>query len=169
MPLPLSRSLLALRLIVALLLPDEALAGPPGQPPARLQSGAGDVVDMLEAARPDCTSLACPPRICLDNPAANGSAKGLSNRRSPPPDLLVAPGASACQLLAAVRQTLVLWRMDATTGRMVPALLAPLDLRNKSGRIIFLRWSVEGSTGPAAPPPPRPAAPLPGPPRQEEP
>ncbi|MCO6383061.1 hypothetical protein [Oceanicola sp. 502str15] len=144
--MPLPRTILALRLLVALLLPDTAQTEPLPRPPLQLQSAAGDVVELHEAARPDCTATPCPPRICLENPATNTGPKGLSNRRPPPPDLLVAPGASACQILAAVRQTLVLWHRDAG-GAMAPALLAPLDLRDKAGRIIFLRWSVE-----AAPP-----------------
>ncbi|QDC10666.1 hypothetical protein FHY55_16130 [Oceanicola sp. D3] len=155
---PLSKTILLLRLLVALTLPDEAYAEPPGLAASRLQSAAGDIVVMSEAARPDCTSAPCPPRICLENPASNHGPKGLSNRRTPPPDLLVAPGSSACLLLAAVRQTLVLWRQGE--GRqMVPALLAPLDLRNKAGHIIFLTWTAEAprpenapQTGPQQPP-----------------
>lgn len=140
--MPFSRTILALRLLVALILPDEALAGPPGLA-ARLQSAAGDMVELTEAARPDCTAEPCPPRICLENPGSNTGPKGLSNRRTPPPDLLVAPGSSACLLMAAVRQTLVLWHEAG--GAMEPALLAPLDLRDKAGRIILLRWATEAA------------------------
>lgn len=155
---PLSKTILLLRLLVALILPDEALAGPPELAASRLQSAAGDIVMMSEAARPECTGAPCPPRICLENPASNHGPKGLSNRRTPPPDLRVAPGSSACLLLAAVRQTLVLWRQDEGQ-QMVPALLAPLDLRDKAGQIIFLTWTTEApppETGPQPPPRPRP-------------
>ncbi|MFZ7092298.1 hypothetical protein [Primorskyibacter sp. 2E233] len=111
-----------------------------------LQSASGDQVQIQERIGPGCDHVPCPVRLCLENPSYNSGAKALSNRRLPPPEASILSGQAGCITVAAVRQSLVLWRQGAAGG-LVPALVAPLDLRGKAGRLIFLEWLVEAPMG----------------------
>lgn len=121
-----------------------ALVCPAGVMAEVLQSVTGDVVDFQMTDAPACSDLQCPARVCLENHADNKAPKAIGQHNVDQPPQEIAPGNVACLDLVPLRQAITLWTPDAT-GTLAPVILAPLDLRNYPGALVWLTWRVEGA------------------------
>lgn len=111
-------------------------------PPQILQSVSGDVVHLHRGVARKCADIPCRVSVCLENIGQNKTSKGLGQHRNQTPPRAIAPGAVGCLDLAALRQTLVLWAPNPA-GTLAPVIVAPLDLRNRPGALVWLNWLVE--------------------------
>lgn len=103
-----------------------------------LQSARGDHIALDDRALFTCATLPCPVRLCLSAPAA-GAAKALSISTDAALARRVEPGGVGCIDVAPVPHRLTFWAEDST-GEMGPVMVVPMDLRGRSGSLIWANW-----------------------------